>query len=274
MPCRGGRVRAAALCGPVAKSGPVAVGLERVGCVDTLQGAGRLVGELAQANEEMLAPQFELGGFGAGGSRGPEPGHNRRVGRHGSAGRTCLLQRGAFEIGAFYQTDPRPAAQGRLFPRQPGCDFPKVIRQARDCQPRFVEDKMQPPQADGRVESILAVVVLGLDGSQQRGDDLGQARRRCGRGGRGPLGTIGSNVRFGARCERKACGRRQCMWWASWGEGWLTGSVRRMLLDLPAQLRNVFPAAGASRLVQLLYVAQRLLVLGRLLRCCKLPTRP
>jgi hypothetical protein len=56
-------------------------------------------------------------------------------------------------------------------------------------------------------------------------------------------------------------------------EGSHTLSVRRMLLNLPAQLRHVFPAAGASCLVQLLYVAAGLFAFGRILCRCKLPTR-
>lgn len=51
-----------------------------------------------------------------------------------------------------------------------------------------------------------------------------------------------------------------------------TFSVRRMLLDFPAELRHVAPAAGASCLVQLLDVALGLLALRGVLRCCKLPT--
>lgn len=49
----------------------------------------------------------------------------------------------------------------------------------------------------------------------------------------------------------------------------LTATVRRMLLNLPAQLGNVFPAAGASCIVQLGDVARRLLALGGLLRKCE-----
>lgn len=44
-----------------------------------------------------------------------------------------------------------------------------------------------------------------------------------------------------------------------------------MLLDLPAQLRNILPAAGASCIVQLLNVALSLLALNGILCCCKLP---
>lgn len=49
--------------------------------------------------------------------------------------------------------------------------------------------------------------------------------------------------------------------------------MRRVLLDLPAQLGDVAPSPGASGLVQLLYVALRFLVLRGVLFCCKLPAR-
>lgn len=49
-----------------------------------------------------------------------------------------------------------------------------------------------------------------------------------------------------------------------------TGAVRRMLVDLPAQLGHIFPAAGAAGVVQLLQVPDCLFTLG-VLRCGERP---
>jgi hypothetical protein len=50
-----------------------------------------------------------------------------------------------------------------------------------------------------------------------------------------------------------------------------TSSVRRVLLDFAAQFGHVCPAASASSLVQLQYVAAGLFALWGVLCCCKLP---
>jgi hypothetical protein len=116
---------------------------------------------------------------------------------------TCTL-----EIGALDHADSRPAAEGRSVPRQAGCSFPKVFRQVGQRQPRLVQHVVQPSQADGGLQGVLAALGLALNGRQQRGDDLGEPVGRGRGGGRGALGAVCGDLRLGARCESEACVRR------------------------------------------------------------------
>jgi hypothetical protein len=110
------------------------------------------------------------------------------------------------------------------------------------------------------------VVALGVYGGEQRGDDVGQAGRRGGGGGRGPLGAVCGDLRLSARRLGEAWGPAISFCACERGRGLLTLAVRRMLLDLPAQLGDVAPPAGAARVVELGNVAQRLVALGVVLR--------
>jgi hypothetical protein len=127
----------------------------------------------------------------------------RQCRSHAARRTTCTL-----EIGALDHADPRPAAEGRSVPRQAGYSFPKVLRQVGHGQARLVQHRVQPSEADGRLEGVLAGVVLALNGRQQRGDDLSEPVGGRRGGGRGALGAVGRDLRLGARCESEACMRR------------------------------------------------------------------
>jgi hypothetical protein len=116
---------------------------------------------------------------------------------------TCTL-----EIGALDDADARPAAQRRSVPRQAGGSFPKVFGQVGQRQARLVQHVVQPSEADGGLQGVLARLALALNGRQQRGDDLGEPVGGGRGGGRGALGAVRGDLRLGACCESEAWMRR------------------------------------------------------------------
>ena len=71
-------------------------------------------------------------------------------------------------------------------------------------RPRVVEHIVQPSQADGRLQGVLATVALALNCGEQRRDDAGQAGRRSRGGCLGALGAVCGDLGFGARRQREA----------------------------------------------------------------------